>query len=185
MSNTRGLFAVCTILPALVALSVASAQGGEPVRETNDFAGTWWLSAGPPAPRPLILTLSASGAFLLEDSIDGGGHTFSGSSFSVTQGTWTRGRGGRTAEALGLRFVYDASGKTEAVERVRLSMRLVDGFDSLEGTYTLEEMFCTEQPTPLPFTVPVCPDPTVAAADVVRGPAPFSAIRVGVFAPLH
>jgi len=152
-------------------------QGG------SSFRGTWWLSAGPPAPRPLILTLDASGTFILEDSIDGGGHTFSGASFSVTHGTWSGGRE-RTAVALGLRFVYDASGKTASVERVRLTLQLVDGFDRLEGTYTIEEMSCTEQPSPLPFTVPVCPDPSVAPADMVRGPAPFTAVRVGVDAPV-
>jgi hypothetical protein len=127
--------------------------------------------------------LNASGTFTLQDSIDGGGHTFSGASFSLTQGTWTRGPQ-RTAQALGLRFVYDASGKTMSVERVHLSVRLVDGLDQLEGTYTIEQMFCSEQATPLPFTVPVCPDPSVAPTEVLRGPAPFTAVRVGVGAPL-
>jgi hypothetical protein len=126
--------------------------------------------------------MNALGTFVLEDSIDGGGHTFNGFSFSATQGTWTHGPG-RTAEALGLRFVYDATGKTTAVERVRLSLRLVEG--RLEGTYAYEEMGCTEASTPVPFTVPVCPDPSVAPTEVLRGPAPFSAVKVGVHAPLQ
>jgi hypothetical protein len=163
-------------LPA--ALRPVSAQG-----VASGFHGTWWLSAGPPAPRPLILTLSALGTFVLEDAIDGGGHTFSGDAFSPTQGTWTGGPG-RTARALGLRFVYDAVGKTEAVERVRLDLRLTDGFDRLEGAYQLEEMFCTEQATPLPLTVPVCPDPTIAPTEVLRGPAPLTGVRVVIGAPV-
>ena len=94
-------------------------------------------------------------------------------------GTWTHGPK-RTAQALGLRFVYDAAGKTAAVERVRLGLQVVDGFDRLEGTYQIEEMFCAEQGTPLPFTVPVCPDPTVAPTEVLRGPAPLTAVRIGI-----
>jgi len=170
------LFAVLATLPLASAQDAADGSGG------ISFHGTWWLSAGPPAPRPLILTLNPSGTFVLEDSIDGGGHTFSGASFSVTQGTWTRGPQ-RTAVALGLRLVYDASGKTMAVERVRLTLQMVDGFDRLTGTYTFEEMDCTEQTTPLPFTVPVCPDPSVAPTEIARGPAPFTAVRVGVGSP--
>lgn len=183
MAVKRGLLALCVPCALLVALSLASAQDVAPAARESNFEGTWWMSAGPPAPRPFILTLNAAGTFTLQDSIDGGGHTFSGASFSLTQGTWTRGPR-RTAEALGLRFVYDASGKTMSVERVRLSVRLVDGFDLLEGTYTIEQMFCTEQATPVPFTVPVCPDPSVAPTEVQRGPAPFTAVRVRVGAPL-
>jgi len=179
----RGLLALFVPCALLAALSLASAQDVAPARRGNNFGGTWWLSAGPPAPRPFILTVNASGTFTLQDSIDGGGHTFNGVSFSVTQGTWTRGPR-RTAEALGLRFVYDASGKTISVERVRLSVHLVDGSDQMEGTYTIEQMFCTEQSTPLPFTVPVCPDPSVAPTEVLRGPAPFTGVRVRVGAPL-
>lgn len=182
MSFTRNPVAACVAIAVIGALPLASGQGVAPSGSAHDFAGTWWLTAGPPAPRPLILTMSPSGTFMLEDSVDGGGHVFSGDSFSPTQGTWSRGPQ-RTAEALGLRFVYDVFGKTEAVERVRLTLRLVDGSDMLEGTYTLEEMFCTEQATPLPLTVPVCPDPSVAPTEVLRGPAPFSGVRVPVAAP--
>lgn len=183
MTIKRGFLALSVACALLAALSLASAQDVASAAADNDFRGTWWLSAGPPAPRPFILTLNASGTFTLQDSIDGGGHALSGVSFSLTQGTWIRGPQ-RTAQALGLRFVYDASGKTMSVERVRLSVRLVDGFDQMEGTYTIEQMFCTEQATPLPFTVPVCPDPSVAPTEVLRGPAPFTAVRVGVMAPL-
>lgn len=184
MTVSKPVLVACALLAVIGALPRATAQDVAPAPQAHGFTGTWWVSVGPPAPRPFILTLSASGTFVLEDSIDGGGHTFSGDSFSLTHGTWTQGPG-RTVEALGLRFVYNASGKTEAVERVRLSMRMVDGFEQLEGTYTLEEMFCTEQATPLPLTVPVCPDPSVAPTEVQRGPAPFTAVRVGIVAPLH
>jgi hypothetical protein len=183
MTVNRGFLALCVACALLAALSLATAQDIAPAANENDFRGTWWLSAGPPAPRPFILTLNASGTFTLQDSIDGGGHTFSGASFSLTQGTWTRGPQ-RTAQALGLRFVYDASGKTMSVERVRLSVRLAENLDQMEGTYTIEQMFCTEQATPVPFTVPVCPDPSVAPTEVLRGPAPFTAVRVGLLAPL-
>lgn len=183
MAVKRGLLALCVSCALLAALSLATAQDIAPAARNNNFGGTWWLSAGPPAPRPFILTFNASGTFTLQDSIDGGGHTLSGASFSLTQGTWTRGPG-RTAEALGLRFVYDGSGKTMSVERVRLSVRLLEGFDQMEGTYTIEQMFCSEQSTPLPLTVPVCPDPSVAPTEVLRGPAPFTAVRVRVGAPL-
>lgn len=152
----------------------------EPPDEAPDaasrFEGTWWLSTGPPAPRPLILTMTGSGSFLLEDSIDGGGHTFSGAAFSITQGSWWR-TGGHEARALGLRFVYDADGKTSAVERVRLRLTLAEDSARVEGTYQYEEMACGLQVTPVPFTVPVCPDPTVAPTEVLRGPAPVSGVR--------
>jgi hypothetical protein len=183
MAVKRGFLALFGPCALLAALSLASAQEMAPAAHNNDFGGTWWMSAGPPAPRPLILTFNASGTFTLQDSIDGGGHTLSGASFSLSQGTWARGPQ-RTAEALGLRFVYDASGKTMSVERVRLSVLLLDDLDQMEGTYTIEQMFCSEQWTPLPFTVPVCPDPSVAPTEVLRGPAPFTAVRIRVGAPV-
>lgn len=183
MTIKKALPALCVLPVVLAALSVASAQERAATRDGIGFRGTWWLSAGPPAPRPFILTLTKSGTFMLQDSIDGGGHTFSGASFSMTQGSWVRGSE-RTATAMGLRFVYDASGKTMSVERVRLTLRLVGDLDELEGTYTYEQMDCTEEATPLPFTVPDCPDPSVAPTEVLRGPAPFTAVRVGLDAPI-
>lgn len=150
-------------------------------RELGQFDGTWWMNFGPPPQRPIVLTLSSTGTFVLEDSLDGGGHLPTGVRFSPTQGTWAR-RGGQTAAALGLRFVYDAAGKTNSVERVRLSLALIDG-RRLEGTLQLEQMFCEERPSPLGFTVPVCPDPGVAETEFQRGPAPFTATRVPIDAP--
>lgn len=183
MTIKKTLLALSVLLVALAALTVASAQERPSTRDGIGFRGTWWMSTGPPAARPLVLTLTKSGTFMLEDSIDGGGHTFSGASFSMTQGSWVR-DSERTAMAMGLRFVYDASGKTMSVERVRLTLRLVGDSDELEGTYTYEQMDCTEESTPLPFTVPNCPDPSVAPTEVLRGPAPFTAVRVGVDAPI-
>lgn len=82
-----------------------------------------------------------------------------------------------------LRFVYDAAGKTRAVERVRLRVSFGAGFDGLQGELQFEEMACLEQATPLPFSVPVCPDPTTAPTEVLRGPGAFSAVRVPIGVP--
>lgn len=177
-----GIFLVCscTLVIALGTTAWTSAEHSEPTRASSrgsGFEGTWWLTTGPPAPRPLVLTMSDAGTFLLEDSIDGGGHTFSGVAFSLTQGTWWR-VDGHAARGLGLRLVYDADGKTRAVERVRLKLRLPERFGQLQGEYQYEEMSCGLQVTPVPFTVPVCPDPTVAPTEVLRGPAPFSGVRL-------
>ena len=186
MSIRKHLVAVGVLLVVLAATAAVAAHAWAQMtpqfNNRHSLPGTWWLTSGPPAERPFILTLNPSGTFTLEDSIDGGGHTFSGDSFSLTQGTWKRGPG-RTAEALGVRFVYNADGKTEAVERVRLTLRWADGFERLEGTYAYEEMFCTEQATPLPLTVPACPDPSVAPTEVLRGPAPFTAGKIEVGVP--
>lgn len=186
MSIQRALLVgSCVLIAGVGALSSPSAHAvpGSPLAQAGSpFQGTWWLSVGPPAPRPFILTMSGSGSFILEDSIDGGGHTFSGVSFSITQGSWTL-AGARTVQGLGLRFVYDVVGKTRSVERVRLTATFGQGFDQLVGTYQIEGMGCTEQATPLPFTVPVCPDPTVAPSESLRGPAPFTAVKVPIQAP--
>ncbi|MBI1896226.1 MAG: hypothetical protein HYZ57_20750 [Acidobacteria bacterium] len=189
----KHILRLCIFVTAAGVLSPASAQVapqvlGEtsPLAELtgNRFYGTWWLSFGPPPQRPLILTMTRSGAFILEDSVDGGGHTPTGASFSLIQGSWAR-SGPRSAQALGLRFVYDADRKTRAVERVRLSLAFGTGFDRIQGELQFEEMGCTEETPPLPFTVPVCPDPTTAQTQVQRGPAPFTAIRVPIQAPLN
>lgn len=168
----------CILVTALMAFPSAFAQ----VAHTPTFDGTWWLNAFPPPFRPLILTMTRSGEFVLEDSIDRGGHTFSGNSFSLVQGSWTR-TGPHSAEALGLRFVYD-EGKTRAVERVRLNLVLED-FDQIRGELNFEEMACTEEETPFPYTVPICPDPTIAPTEVLRGPAPFTGVRVPIDSPLQ
>jgi hypothetical protein len=178
----------CIVVAALGALPSASAQvtgDARPFAEQagNRFNGTWWLSFGPAPQRPLILTMTGSGAFILEDSVDGGGHTPSGASFSLVQGSWTR-SGPRSARALGLRFVYDATGKTKAVERVRLSLLFGESFDRIHGELQFEEMVCTEQASPLQLMVPVCPDPTIAPTESLRGPAPFTAVRVPIHAPI-
>jgi hypothetical protein len=183
----------CIVVAALGALSSASAQvAGKFIGETNPFGelagnrfhGTWWLSFGPPPQRPLILTMTRSGIFVLEDSLDAGGHIPTGASFSLVQGNWRR-SGSKSAQALGLRFVYNAARKTMAVERVRFSVAFDDSFNRISGELQLEAMFCTEQPSPLGFTVPVCPDPTVAPTEVQRGPAPLTGVRVPIDAPLE
>jgi hypothetical protein len=183
----------CILVTTLGALPSASAQVVTHVIGETDpsaeqaghrFDGTWWLSSHPPAQRPFILTMTLSGAFILVDSIDGGGHVFTGNSFSLVQGSWTR-SGRQSAQALGLRFVYAADGKTEAVERVRLSLWFEKSDHRIHGEYQLEEMFCTEQNTPFPFTVPVCPDPTIAPTEVLRGPAAFTGVRVPIDSPLE
>jgi len=150
--------------------------------EGSQFGGTWWMNFGPPPQRPIILTMTPDGTFVLQDSLDGGGHLPTGASFSPTQGTWSR-AGAQSAKALGLRFVYDADDKTASVERVRLSLVFSGSFDRLAGLLQLEQMFCVERPSPLPFSVPVCPDPTLAVTEVQRGPAPFTAVRVAIQAP--
>jgi hypothetical protein len=149
----------------------------------NRFEGTWWVSFGPPPQRPLILTMTRSGAFILQDSTDGGGHTPTGASFSLVQGSWTR-SGPRSAQALGLRFVYDAARKTKSVERVRLSLSFAESFGRISGELQFEEMACTEQPSPIGIALPVCPDPTTAPTEIQRGPAPLTAVRVPIQAPL-
>lgn len=179
------------VAAALGTFALASAQTGpQSIGETelsdemngHRFYGTWWLNFGPPPQRPLILTMTRSGAFILEDSVDGGGYTPTGASFSLTQGTWTR-TGAKSARALGLRFVY-ISGRTPFVERVRLSFSFGQGFDRIQGGLQLEAMSCTDDPSPLGFNVPLCPDPTIAPTEVLRGPAPFTAVRLRVDAPL-
>jgi hypothetical protein len=181
------LVIILAVFPGLTPTSAATdareAQAGTITQpEGSRFGGTWWMNFGPPPQRPIILTMTASGTFVLQDSLDGGGHLPTGASFSTTQGTWSR-TGAQSAKALGLRFVYDASGKTDSVERVRLSLAFAGSFDRLEGLLQLEQMFCVERPSPLPFTVPVCPDPTLAPTQVQRGPAPFTAVRVSIQAP--
>lgn len=177
LNNPLGACLLVTALGFGV-LPVASAQSA-----TQVIDGTWWMSFGPALPqRPLILTLARSGAFTLVDSTDGGGHLPTGAKFSPTHGSWTR-SGPFSAQALGLRFVYDALGKTKAVERVRISLSFKDSFDRIEGELRLEEMSCEEKPSPpLPFLIPICPDPATAPTQVLRGPAPFTAVRVGVYA---
>ena len=161
----------------------AQGAGAQVLGETNPLAalsgnqldGTWWLNASAPPQRGLILTLNRAGTFTLEDSLDGGGYT--PSSFSVVQGIWRR-TGPRAGSALGLRFVYNADGTTKAVERYRLSFQFGGDLDHLSGELQLEEMLCEDMESPLPFDVPVCPDPTAAPTEVLRGPAPFSAVRL-------
>lgn len=141
----------------------------------NRFDGTWWLSASAPPQRSLILTLNRAGTFTIKDSINGGGYT--PSSFTTAEGIWRR-TGPRSASALGLRYVFNADGTTKSVERYRMSFSFGDDLDHLTGELQLEEMLCEDMPSPLPFDVPICPDPTVAPTEVLRGPAPFSAVRL-------
>lgn len=155
----------------------------EPLGETNvlaelagnRFHGTWWLSFGPPPQRGLILTLTRSGTFTLEDSF--GKSSISGNTFTQTQGIWRR-SGPRSAQALGLRFVRAADGSTFAVERIRLELSFAGGLNNISGEVQFEEMLCETEPSPLPFDIQVCPDPTTAPTEVLRGPGPFSGVRL-------
>ena len=178
----KNLIRSCIFLLVLVTVLPAPAQVAE--QTGNNFDGTWWVSFGPPPQRPMILNITRSGTFTLIDSTDGGGHFATGSSMSPVQGSWNR-SGPHSAQALGLRFVYNALRKTMGVERVRFSIEFGDSFDRLTGMLQLEFMACAELPSPLGFTVPVCPNPATAPTEVQRGPGPFTAVRLPVDAPLN
>ena len=75
--------------------------------------------------------------------------------------------------------MVEPDGRIRAAERVVLNLELSNDFQQLSGDRTLEEVFCetVEPPAPgRPF--PSCPDVTTAPAEVVRGPVPFTAVRL-------
>lgn len=141
----------------------------------NRFQGAWWLTRPPGSPS--ILSITRSGAFVMQSATDFGG--FNPVSFSPIRGIWQR-SARRSAKAIGLRFVVAPDKKIVSAERVRIEMSFGSDYQSLEGTLTLEEVACESLPTPPGAPVPEfpsCPDITTAPAEVVRGPIPFSAKR--------
>ena len=129
-------------------------------------------------PTPQLVSFDPNGNFIWRTGFDGGGYAPLGHTFSPFQGVWRR-TGGRTAEALGVRFVYNPDGTLFAAERGRFELSFGADFQTLEGTQTFEEVFCEDLPVGPPFNeLPSCPDITTAPADIVRGPGPVSLKRL-------
>ncbi len=69
--------------------------------------------------------------------------------------------------------------------RHRLHFSFADDFNHIAGELQFEALRCETVPPgpPLPFDVQVCPGPTTATTGVLRGPGPFTGVRLGLDDP--
>ena len=177
------------ILASLLGVSLAASGRAQPKPELlgetnplaalsgNQFDGVWWVT--PSNGVPGVFVFNRAGSFSTLFATDFGGHNPVGG-FSPMKGVWVR-RSGRTAEAIGVRFVAREDDKILSAERVRISMSFGETTSSLQGEIRLEEVFCevVELPPGAPIPdAPRCPDLTTAPTERLRE-GTFTAKRLG------